>query len=232
MSATTPTRMVAIVGGSGSGKSWLAGRLAGLLQSGRLSQDDFYRDRSHLTPGRRATLNFDHPNAIDWPLLEEVLNTCKAGQAYAQPRYDFTTHTRRGRSTKQPARSLMVIDGLWLLQRPSVRRLFDLSIFLDCSARIRLQRREARDTAERGRARAKVRQQFRTTVAPMHRRYVQPQCRWATLVMRQPYRAAEVTQLADHCWELLNAGGRRPAQRRGTFHAEMQALINQNAPSL
>ena len=42
---------IAIVGGSGAGKTWLADRLETELGgAGRLAQDDFYRDQSHLRP--------------------------------------------------------------------------------------------------------------------------------------------------------------------------------------
>src|SRR5438876_8668707 len=59
---------VAIVGGSGSGKSWLAKRLQTRLgtMATRITLDDFYKDRSHLPPQRRAKVNFDHPAAINW----------------------------------------------------------------------------------------------------------------------------------------------------------------------
>src|SRR5690242_4898362 len=88
-------KLVAIVGGSCAGKSWLADQLQGILgkTAGRLSLDQFYRDRSHLTPARREAINFDHPRAIDWDCLEGVLRDCLAGRATSAPHYDFATHT-------------------------------------------------------------------------------------------------------------------------------------------
>ena len=61
MNSPASNRLVAIVGGSGSGKGWLADRLLRLLgdDAGHLSLDDFYRDCSHLPPDRRALVNFD-----------------------------------------------------------------------------------------------------------------------------------------------------------------------------
>ncbi len=52
-------QFIAIVGGSGSGKSWLANRLANQLgrRVARLSQDDFYADRSRLTIAQRKLVN-------------------------------------------------------------------------------------------------------------------------------------------------------------------------------
>lgn len=177
--------LVAIVGGSGSGKSWLADRLQQALgdDASRLSLDDFYRDRSHLPPARRAELNFDHPLAIDWAALETTLRQCAQGRQASVPVYDFHTHTRAARPRDFTPGRLVLFDGLWLLRRPSVRRFFDYSIFLDCPAPLRLSRRLARDCAERGRSRASVARQFATTVEPMHVKYVEGQRKWADRVL-------------------------------------------------
>src|ERR1700676_5199338 len=92
--------LVAIVGGSGAGKSWLADRLQSILgtKSARMSLDDFYRDRPGLTPARRARINFDHPRAIDWPRVERALRDCLAWRTTQVPQYDFKTHARLPRS--------------------------------------------------------------------------------------------------------------------------------------
>lgn len=179
-------RLVAIVGGSGSGKTCLAKRLQQSLgqNSIHLSLDDFYLDRSHLTPGRRARLNFDHPRAIDWPLFERVLRALRRGRGASVPEYDFATHSRRGAQRRVEPRPVVLADGLWLLRRPSVRRLFSLTVFLDCPATVRLSRRLARDVASRGRTRRSVIQQFRSTVEPMHRAYVEPQRRYAHIIIK------------------------------------------------
>ena len=72
---TQSLQIVGIVGGSCAGKTWLATRLESLFggRAVRLSQDDFYRDRGHLSQARRTRVNFDHPRAIDWDRLENVL---------------------------------------------------------------------------------------------------------------------------------------------------------------
>ena len=189
--------LVAIVGGSGSGKSWLADKLAAVLapDAARLSLDDFYRDRSHLSPARRARLNFDHPRAIDWPALEAVLRKCSQGRAVPLPCYDFKTHcSGPGRRILKPER-IILVDGLWLLVRPSIRSSFAFKIFLDCDARTRFRRRLARDRRERGRTKASVREQFRETVEPMHRRYVAPQAKYADIVLRGERAPADVRRL-------------------------------------
>jgi len=179
--------IIGIAGGSGAGKTWLAEQLTASLAPDvvRLSMDDFYLDRSHLSLARRATLNFDHPRAIDWRALEAAVRRLRAGRPAQVPCYDFSTHCRRSSQSSLFPKAVVLVDGLWPLYRPSLRRLLDLRIFLACPARTRLRRRLARDLKARGRTAESVRQQFRLTVEPMHRRFVEPQAKWADLILRE-----------------------------------------------
>jgi uridine kinase len=224
--------MIAIVGGSGAGKTWLADRLrAGLGNAAcRLSLDDFYRDRSHLAPGRRERLNFDAPTAIDWPRVERVLRDCRAGRLTRVPCYDFTRHARRSDHESWQPKPVVVMDGLWLLLRPGIRRLFDLGIFLDCPARLRLQRRIARDRVERGRSPALVRRQFRETVLPMHRRYVAPQSRWADVILTHPIREKDVRRLLEQARMPLKASSHFSGGMTAGFPAEPLTRIRTEDP--
>lgn len=177
--------LVAIVGGSGAGKTWLADQLQARFgkEAGRLSLDSFYRDRSHLTFRQRARLNFDHPRAIDWELVHRALDACREGRAVRVPRYSFAEHTRLAQWDLWRPKPVVFVDGLWLLRAGRIRRLFGLRIFIECPERIRLERRLRRDAAERSRSESSVRQQFRTRVLPMHCRYVDPQRTWADVIL-------------------------------------------------
>jgi len=208
VTAGMKSRLVAIVGGSGAGKTWLANQLDKAVGHGtdRVSQDDFYLDRSHLAPSRREQVNYDHPRAIDWPCLERTLKDCRAGRVFRVPRYDFATHTRLSQAERRRPQSVTIVEGLWLLRRPSVRRLFDLRIFLDCPVRVRLKRRIARDAAERGRNRDSVRRQFWKMVAPMHDRFVAPQADRADVVLRTSASRDQVRVLAERVRVLKREG--------------------------
>ena len=198
-------QFVAIVGGSGSGKTWLADRLQselGLL-AGRISLDSFYRDLSHRPFARRARVNFDHPRSIDWTLFIETLRRCNEEKKVPLPRYDFATHTRSKRSLSWQRRPLILVDGLWLLSRPLLRRMFALTLFLDCSEPLRLQRRIRRDVIQRNRTRASVREQFVQSVLPMHRRFVQPQRELAGVVLKRAPSRKQIASLARRIRSLV-----------------------------
>jgi uridine kinase len=195
---------IAIAGGSGAGKSWLAERLQTALgrRAARLSIDDFYRDRSRVPPSLRARLNFDHPRAIAWTDVEKALSALRGGRAARLPCYDFKTHCRTGGGKLLRPGRVVLVEGLWLWRRRSLRRFFQLRIFVDSSARTRLRRRLTRDMQSRGRTRASVIRQFRSTVEPMYGRFVAPQIRHADMVLPEDFSARDVQQLAQRVRKL------------------------------
>lgn len=199
-------QLVAIVGGSGSGKSWLADQLRQRLgkEAGRISLDSFYLDRSYLSRLRRGAVNFDHPRAIDWPLFQNTLEACLSGTEFHLPAYDFKTHCRGAAREICKPRPVFLVDGLWLLRRSAIRRCFALSVFLDCTEATRLERRLRRDVLERARTELSVREQFLATVSPMHQRHVEPQRRWADLVISEPMDTVQVERLSNQIRTLLN----------------------------
>ncbi len=168
---------IAIVGGSGSGKTWLAERLGAALApaAARICLDDFYRDLSHLEADERGAVNFDDPAAIDWAAVGRVADALARGEAAELPRYDFASHTREPQGRECPPRPVVIWDGLWLLHPEWLRERFQWSVFVECPMEERLARRLDRDGRERGRTPESVRRQFQDQVQPMHERFVEPQ---------------------------------------------------------
>ena len=113
------------------------------------------------------------------------------------PCYDFKTHCRLPNQKVLQPKPVILMDGLWLMRRPSLRRLFALRIFLKCPIRTRLQRRLARDVRSRGRTAVAVKHQFWKTVEPMHREFVEPQQWWADLVLAPGWGEEEVGEIAE-----------------------------------
>jgi uridine kinase len=178
--------LIGIAGPSCSGKSVLARRLA-LVYAERnpyvLSLDSYYRDLSGITPEEREAWNFDVPEAIDQPLLQQQLETLCGGGAIARPTYDFVTHTRTPRTERVADHQLILVEGLFALYWEAVRRLFQMTLFVTLSEQEALARRLARDLGERGRSRDSIERQYTATVGPMNQKYVMPTASFAQLVI-------------------------------------------------
>lgn len=227
MIAPRRNRLIAVTGGSGAGKGWFIARLCRLLgdRACHLQLDDFYRDRSALPLSRRARINFDVPHAIDWAWAERALLECRDGRCTELPRYDFATHSRLPQPEPWAPRPLVFVDGLWLLRSPRIRRHFDLSVYLDTPPELRRSRRLARDVVERGYAVSDIAVRFDREVTPMHARYVEPQKRWADVVLEQPFREPQVIELARRLWTLIENSAPLPLWMHETFRAELLALL-------
>jgi len=186
MSPEVATTVVGVAGGSGSGKTTVAHRLAAAMPEGRcatVEHDAYYRDQAHLTLPERQVINYDHPASLESSLLAEHLRALRAGQAVEAPIYDFANHTRRRETRRiEPAR-VVIVEGILVFTEPTLRELMDIKIFVDTDADIRLIRRIRRDLEQRGRSFQSVRDQYYATVRPMHLEYVEPSKRWADLIV-------------------------------------------------
>ena len=132
--------------------------------AGVLEIDSYYRDLSHLSFGERERWNFDHPDAIDWELLAAHLEALGQGRAVERPVYDFATHTRRPVASAFGGKRVVVLEGILALHPESLRRLYDLAVFVEAPGALRSVRRIERDVAERGRTEESVRRQLAETV--------------------------------------------------------------------
>ena len=191
--------VVGVAGGSGSGKTALCRALAGALGPegvALLCHDAYYRDRGELPAAERAALNYDVPDALDTPLFLEHVRALRAGLPARPPRYCFSTHRRIGEDAVVEARPVLLVEGILLLHEPQARRLLDLALFLDVPDDVRLARRIARDTSERGRTRRSVLSQFEATVRGAHAAYVEPTKSFADLVLYNVGRVDHVAAVA------------------------------------
>jgi uridine kinase len=180
------TFVIGIAGGTGSGKTTLATRLlasVGEAQALILHQDAYYKNHAELPLHDRDTLNYDHPDAIDWPLLLEQVDALRAGRPISMPVYDFHNHARRPQSKLMPARPIILVEGILIFDRPQLRSLMHLKLFVETDADVRFIRRLERDVRDRGRTPESVVKQYLATVRPMHLQFVEPSKRFADLII-------------------------------------------------
>jgi uridine kinase len=178
--------LVGVAGGSGSGKSTVVDEiLQGLapFPVSVLHHDAYYRDLSHIPFEERVEVNFDHPDALETPLLVEHLTRLRAGEGVNVPLYDFAKHIRRAESRAVEATSVIILDGILVLAEPRIRDLLDVKVFVDTDPDIRFIRRLRRDMRDRGRSLESVVEQWMNTVRPMHTAFVEGSRAFADIII-------------------------------------------------
>ena len=180
-----PKMIIGIAGGTGSGKSTLSDKLLETFSERAVlvRQDDYYKDNAHLTIEERAKLNFDHPDSIDFDLLETHLLQLKANQEIQVPVYNFCHHRREDHTTSVQPAEIIILEGILLFAVPQIRDLCDLKVFVETDDDIRLLRRMERDMSERGRDFESICHQYLATVKPMHDAFVEPSKRYADVII-------------------------------------------------
>jgi len=178
--------IIGVAGGSGSGKTTFSRMLSEVLGApivSLIAQDNYYIDQSAKFDHDGGSVNFDHPDSVDWSLLIEHLKMLKRGQPIEMPIYEYATHKRLERTIPVVPRRVVILDGILIFVNPRVRELLDYKIFINARESVRFDRRIQRDVAERGRSADGVRTQILTQVKPMHDLFVAPTLEYADQVI-------------------------------------------------
>ena len=202
---------IGVAGGTCSGKTTVSERLAELTGEPHLALiklDSYYVDRTHQPFDERAAANYDHPDAFDWQLLNDHIAALTEGATVPVPVYDYTMHNRSGEVRMVHPARIVVVEGILVLYEPSLRNRFDLKVFIDTDADLRLIRRLTRDVRERGRTPDSIINQYLATVRPSHEQFIEPSKRYADVIFPEGGRnepALEV--LLARVRELVRVGG-------------------------
>ena len=179
--------IIGIAGGTGSGKSTVARKVAEALGEASVAfieMDSYYRDFSHRSRHElHHHVNWDHPDAFDVELLASQLEALARGESIEAPVYEFATHSRSAQVRRVDPTDVIVIDGILLLADEHLRTICDVKVFVDADPDIRLIRRIRRDMASRGRSLDSVLDQYLSTVQPMHLQFVEPSKRYADVIV-------------------------------------------------
>lgn len=168
--------MIAIAGGTGSGKTYIAKKLQEVNPQNIIivSHDHYYKDQSHIPIEDRKKVNYDEPAALDNQLFLNHLKSLKNGQSIEMPQYDFSTHTRIKETMTVSPTPIIIVEGILILTEPEIKDMFDLTIFIEIDADLRLARRLERDIGERDRTFRESINQYLISAQPMHDKYVEP----------------------------------------------------------
>ena len=179
--------LIGIAGGSASGKTTIAQCLKAEVEQTRsvviIREDDYYKDQSQKTMAERVKTNYDHPFAFDHALMIEQIDALLEGQAIEKPVYDFVQHTRSTVTEVIEPCDVVVLEGLFVLEEPELRKRLNIKVYVDTDADIRFIRRLLRDVEERGRTLQSVVNQYTETVRVMHEQFIEPSKRYADVII-------------------------------------------------
>ena len=181
--------IIGIAGGSGSGKTTVVKTIIEKLKKERvrvIPQDSYYKDSSDLTDEEKRVHNFDHPDSIDWELLNQQLKELKEGKTIEQPVYSYISCTR-SKTEKvivEPA-DVIIVEGILILANEELRNQLDIKIFVDADDDDRLMRVISRDIKERGKDVNWVMERYQRTVKPMYLQFIEPSKRYADVIIPQ-----------------------------------------------
>jgi uridine kinase len=202
------TIVIGIAGGTGSGKTTLINRIKKEFNDEItiLSHDFYYKENSHLPFEERANLNYDHPNSFDTGLMVEHIRQLKEGKSIERPVYDFVIHNRREETVTVESAKVIIVEGILIFENKELLDLFDIKVFIDTDADVRIIRRILRDVRERGRSLDSVVNQYLTTVKLMHEEFVEPSKKNADIIIPEGgYNSVALQMLNDRIKALLNA---------------------------
>ena len=180
----TPS-FIGIAGGTASGKSTIAKKLYnyyGASNSIIIDQDSYYKENNLSFPDRKI-INYDHPDSIDIELFYSNLIELKNNQSIMKPVYDFSTHARSPKVKAIKPKKLIIVEGTLLFHFKQLTKLMFLKVFMQTPNKIRFKRRLKRDIAERGRDEKSVKKQYKNTVYPMHKKFIEPSMNVADLII-------------------------------------------------
>ena len=168
--------IIGIAGGSGSGKSLIAKKIAQTLNSKELSMDNYINGNKI-----KKTENWDLPGIWNLNLIKKNLDKLKKGESIEKPVYNFSKHCSETVEHFIPSK-IIILEGLYALH-PLLRSNIDLKIFIEADEKTRLQRRINRDTKERGRLKEKIIEKWNKTVQPTFIKYILPEKQKADLII-------------------------------------------------
>ena len=180
--------IIGIAGGTGSGKTTVVKKIVEALPPDHVAVvplDSYYNDTTEMTEEERKNINFDHPDAFDWKLLERQLSDLRNGHVIEQPTYSYILSNRLPETVHVEPRPVIIIEGIMTLINKKLRDMMDLKIFVDTDSDERLIRNIQRDTIDRGRTVSMVVERYLNVLKPMHEQFIEPTKRHADLIIPQ-----------------------------------------------
>jgi uridine kinase len=169
-------KILALIGGSGSGKSTVLDGLRNHFgeRAAVLSLDNYYRPKSELPVDENGETNFDMPVVIDDETMVSDIDVLRAGKSIHLSTYTYNRDVMKSETVTIDPAEWLIVEGLFAMAYPAMEERVDLVGYIDASPETRLARRIARDGSERGYTEDEVRYQWKNHVRPADIQFIEP----------------------------------------------------------
>jgi uridine kinase len=169
-------KIIAIAGGSGSGKSFFVNLLKTSLPSkvSVLALDNYYKPRETQVLDENGIENFDLPSAFDIEKLVSDLKKLQSGETIRFKQYNYNNAELSVPDIIAEPADFLLLEGIFVLSYPQLASLVDYKIFIDVNKDLALKRRLKRDFEERGYDETDVLYRFHNHAYPAYEAYILP----------------------------------------------------------
>ncbi len=169
--------VIGVTGGSGSGKTFFLQELLKHFAPDQiclLNQDNYYKDRDQQPVDTLGVKNFDLPESINDQQMYEDILALKTGKPIRRTEYNYNNPDLPSRTLELHPAPVLIVEGLMVFHWPHIRKLLNLSVFIDAEDLIKVKRRIIRDARERGYDVEDVLYRYQYHVAPYYKKYLDP----------------------------------------------------------
>ncbi len=192
-----------------------------------ISMDSFYKvlDEDQHALAEINEYNFDHPDAFDFDLLIDTMKRLSEGKKVEVPIYNFVTHSREQRTTSMYGADIIILEGILTFHGQGMLDMLDTKVFVDADPDVRLARRLARDTLQRGRDVNGILQQYQRHVKPAFDLFIAPSMVHADIIVpRGGENEVAINLIVHHVKSQLDARGYKLREKL------IKNLISANMP--
>ena len=169
--------VIGVCGGSGSGKTTLVHLVRQAFDTEQiclLSQDDFYIPREEQVKDVNGVVDFDRLTSIDIRKFQDSLGQLIKGKSLSLKEYVFNNDAVEPKIKLIDSAPVIIVEGLFILHSEELKRMMDLTVFVDTKDSLKVIRRIQRDQSERNYPLDDVLYRYEHHVLPSYMKYIEP----------------------------------------------------------